>query len=115
MIAYFTLYKNMILGGIFVSLVLALFIQTYRINSYKAELAQSTAQVAILANSIETSNKAVEKLSKDSAERTESSAKALKEAQAMSASNQSKLIALKAQLGKIPTCDLAVTNAKANI
>jgi hypothetical protein len=102
----------MIIGGVFCALVIFCFIQSYRINSYKAELAESTAQVSILASDIEISNKSYAKLSEDSAKRVAEAAEAIKKANLANGINAKNITSLKSQIGKISTCDSAADNAK---
>lgn len=111
-LALFSAYKNVILGSIIALLTIALLIQSYRINSCKADLANSTAQVAILSASIDTQNESINKMSADRIKREQEANEALSKANATNSVNNKKIAGLKSQIGKFKTCDEAVLNAK---
>jgi multidrug resistance efflux pump len=104
--------KFYILGGILAIFVSLIVWKQYQVNSLRAKLAESIAQATILSASIETSNKAIEKLSEDSLKRIQSSQDALNKANLANGISQNKITSLKAQLGKVKSCDAAVLEAK---
>lgn len=112
MMLLFSQYKNIILFSAIGILVLLLAIQSYRINSYKADLAQSTAQVTILSASIESQNNSINKLSQDSLKRTQEAQEALNKANLANGINEKKIMALKSQIGKFKSCDDAANYSK---
>lgn len=112
---YLLAYKNMIIGGVFCALVIFCFIQTYRINSYKAELAKSTAQIAILGNSIEIQNNSLKKLSEDDAKRVAIASEAIKKEKAISSYRLGKINKLQSDLGKPQSCEEAVKEVKGQL
>lgn len=105
-------YKDLLLGGAIAILTIAFFVQSYRINSYKAELSSSVAQNSILNNSIDLQNDSINKLSKDSLERTQRASEELNKAKVDNGINEGKIKSLKAQIGKFKTCDASAENAK---
>lgn len=109
---FLTPYKNAIIGGAFVLLLLFCALQSYRLNSCEAKIAKSTAQISILANDLETINIATQKLSEDSDKRTLEAQEAIKKANSANGINQTKIARLKSQLGKFTDCNSAIDYSK---
>ncbi len=112
MLNLFNVYKFYFLAAILAIFVSLILWKQYQVNSLRAKLAESTAQVTILSASIETQNNAVAQLKIDNDKRTQLSQDALNKAKAISVSKQSKIIALNAQLGKVQDCNAAVKIAR---
>lgn len=108
----FNQYKNVIILSLIGVLVLLLAIQSYRLNSYKADLANSNAQISILSSGIELQNKEILKLSNESIDRANKSLEELKKAKEKSKYLSSKIAKLKNNIGKFSSCDEAVNYSK---
>jgi len=93
----------------------ALAIAYYQINSLKADLAESKAQVVILAATIDKQNDAIAKLGADSAKRLAIAYSALKKAKAVSKVRLPKINALQARVGDAISCEQAVDIAKGQL
>ncbi len=112
-----------IAGGI--ALVLSLwwawshYVKTPYINQGKAEiqpkLDSANKSIEYLTDKVNNQNIAVLKLQEDSLKRTLEAQEALKHAQAISLSKQSKIMALTAQIGQIKTCNEAAEYAKGKL
>jgi len=103
--------------GILIAIVLAyIYSLNYKINSLRADLAESKSQVVILSASIESQNQAIEKQGKDTANQLAIGAQAVKKQKAISMSRLGKINALQAQIGnKELNCEKAVEIAKGNL
>jgi multidrug resistance efflux pump len=111
-ITLFNQYKNIILFSVIGILVLLLSIQSYRINSYQADLAKSSAQVTILSASIESQNESLNNISKDGIKRAQDSLEAINALKRDNDIKRIKITSLNSQLGKIKSCDSAVEYVK---
>jgi Tfp pilus assembly protein PilN len=107
-------YLNLIIGGVILALLILIGIQQYRINSYKADIAECEKNTTILNSTIETQNASIKKQGEDMAARLQETQQALKDAEKVSKARQAKVIALN-RLKTIPpkTCDEAVKSAQA--
>jgi hypothetical protein len=114
-LALFSTYKNIIILSIIGILVLLLAIQSYRINSYKADLANSNAQITILSSGIELQNKEIKKQAEDDARRAQDSLKALNAAKAIALHRQGKINALQSKLNTPQTCEQAVKSLRESL
>jgi hypothetical protein len=112
MLTYFNAYKNIIILSVIGILVLLLAIQSYRINSYKADLANSNAQITILSSGIEIQNKAIQKQSEDDAKRAQDSLEALDAAKAIALHRQGKINVLQKALNQPQTCEQSVKSLR---
>lgn len=113
MMLFFTQYKNLIMLGALGILLILLGIQSYRINSYKADLAVCESQTKILSNSIELQNNTIKKQGEDAVKRQEASAMALKDAEKVSKARAVKLNGLNRLKTNPPSnCETAVKQAQ---
>jgi len=111
----FNVYKNAIILSVIGILTLLLAIQSYRLNSYKADLANSNAQISILSSGIDLQNKAIQKQAEDDAKRAQDSLESLNAAQAIALHRQGKINALQKQLNTPQTCQQAVKSLRESL
>jgi cytoskeletal protein RodZ len=104
MLTYFNAYKNIIILSVIGLLILLLAIQSYRLNSYKADLANSNAQTSILSSGIDLQNKAIQKQAEDDAKRAQDSLEALNAAKAIALHRQGKINKLQKTLNTPQSC-----------
>ena len=108
----FDSYKYHFIGAFFLLMLGTLAIKYYQVNSLRADLAESKAQVVILSVSIEKQNKAVKELAEDSARRVVKGSLALQKAKAIGQARLTKINALQKLTGTPLTCETAVTTAQ---
>jgi hypothetical protein len=107
-------YLNLIIGGIIAILVTLLFIQQYRINSLKADIAGCESNNVILNSTIETQNASIKKQGEDMAARLKETQQALENAEKVSKARASKLNGLnRLKINPPSNCDSAVKSAQA--
>ena len=111
----FDSYKYHFIGAFFLLMLVVLAIKYYQVNSLRADLAESKAQVVILATTIDKQNDAIAKLGADSAKRLAIAYSALKKAKAVSKVRLPKINALQARVGDAISCEQAVDIAKGQL
>jgi hypothetical protein len=108
----FNQYKNFITLSAIGILLTLLAIQSYRINSYKADLAECTSQQIILSSSIQSQNDSINKLSEDGIKRSQDSLIELNKVKQANGIKLNKINSLNAQIGKLKSCDSASEYSK---
>ena len=105
-------YLNYALYAIIAGLVIALTVQSYRINSFKADIAKSRAQIMVLSTSLQMQNNAVSELAANGVKRKLEADKAIKAAVARALLRKDKITALTATISNTDTCEQAVIAVK---
>lgn len=104
-----TYWKWIAIGGLILICAISVGVMKVQLKHCRADLAQSQAQVAILASEIEKQNKAVEDLGKATLEAQKRTIEALKKVRLIQAQAQTKINALQAiPVRNSPTCAQSV-------